>query len=314
MVLIFSESSDNSTSSVIEWLKNYNSNYIRFNRGDENVQLTVNEHNELAVKFNSQIFTLDDVKSSWFRRSFLKFFRVSSSEYKSGLNVFNEEELHWFTDYFLNKLSDKKSINTAKTLIINKLLVLEKAIEIGFNVPEYFFANNLKKLKRSKSTEYITKGINGNPFINISELETSMRTEILNKKSCPEKFYPTFIQEYIKKKYELRIFYLHEKIWSMAIFSQNDEKTKYDFRNYNKKNPNRFVPYNIPIKLKNKIILLMKALNLNSGSIDIIVTEELEYYFLEVNPVGQFGMVSIPCNYNIEKEIALFLIEDEKKS
>ena len=35
---------------------------------------------------------------------------------------------------------------------------------------------------------------------------------------------------------------------------------------------------------------------------------ELGAVFLEVNPVGQFGMVSLPCNYQLEKRIAQYLI------
>lgn len=34
------------------------------------------------------------------------------------------------------------------------------------------------------------------------------------------------------------------------------------------------------------------------------------FYFLEINPVGQFGMVSGPCNYKIEKLIAKYIIEN----
>jgi hypothetical protein len=33
--------------------------------------------------------------------------------------------------------------------------------------------------------------------------------------------------------------------------------------------------------------------------------------FLEVNPVGQFGMVSAPCNYHLEKKVAELLIRKE---
>ena len=51
----------------------------------------------------------------------------------------------------------------------------------------------------------------------------------------------------------------------------------------------------------------MKLLNLNSGSLDLIRAADGKYVFLEINPVGQFGMVSYPCNYNIEKEIAIAL-------
>lgn len=51
----------------------------------------------------------------------------------------------------------------------------------------------------------------------------------------------------------------------------------------------------------------MADLDLNCGSIDMILGNDGLYYFLEVNPVGQFGMVSGPCNYYLERKIANFL-------
>ena len=36
-------------------------------------------------------------------------------------------------------------------------------------------------------------------------------------------------------------------------------------------------------------------MSLNTGSIDLIKTKSGDYVFLEVNPVGQFSMVSFPC-------------------
>ena len=53
----------------------------------------------------------------------------------------------------------------------------------------------------------------------------------------------------------------------------------------------------------------MKSLDLKTGSIDMILTPEGDYYFLEVNPVGQFSMTSSPCNYNLEKRIAEYLMK-----
>ncbi len=52
----------------------------------------------------------------------------------------------------------------------------------------------------------------------------------------------------------------------------------------------------------------MDKLDLNCGSIDMIVNTKNEFIFLEVNPVGQFGMVSEPCNYFLEKKVAEFLL------
>jgi len=93
----------------------------------------------------------------------------------------------------------------------------------------------------------------------------------------------------------------------MAIFSQNNPKTSIDFRHYDRELPNRSIPFKLPVDIKDKLIMLVKILNVNSGSIDLVVTQEGKYIFLEVNPIGQFGMVSLPCNYYLEKKIANFL-------
>jgi len=122
-------------------------------------------------------------------------------------------------------------------------------------------------------------------------------------------FFPSYIQEYIEKKYELRIFFIETEFWAMAIFSQNDDQTKTDFRNYNHSKPNRNIPYVLPKELEEKLIRLSKKTGVNCGSIDMIVTKNDEYIFLEINPIGQFGMVSNPCNYYLHERIALFFKE-----
>ncbi|MCO5279552.1 MAG: hypothetical protein M9931_00690 [Chitinophagales bacterium] len=93
----------------------------------------------------------------------------------------------------------------------------------------------------------------------------------------------------------------------MTNFSQLDPNTSLDYRKYNLNNPNRTVPYYLPKEIQDKIFCLLQKINLNFGVIDLILTEEGEYYFLEVNPVGQFGFVSKHGNYYIEKEIANYL-------
>jgi glutathione synthase/RimK-type ligase-like ATP-grasp enzyme len=130
--------------------------------------------------------------------------------------------------------------------------------------------------------------------------------------ALPNNFSLSAFQEEIQKKYEIRVFYFFGKIYSMAIFSQNDSQTKTDFRIYNISKPNRNVPYSLPISVASKVKHLMKKLGLETGSIDLIKSINDEYIFLEVNPVGQFGMVSKPCNYNLEYIIAKKLISYEK--
>ena len=56
----------------------------------------------------------------------------------------------------------------------------------------------------------------------------------------------------------------------------------------------------------------MSCLGLDSGSIDMVVTKEGDFVFLEVNPVGQFNQVSKPCNYFLEKEISKYFTNDKE--
>jgi glutathione synthase/RimK-type ligase-like ATP-grasp enzyme len=50
----------------------------------------------------------------------------------------------------------------------------------------------------------------------------------------------------------------------------------------------------------------MQALDLNSGSLDFIKAAD-QFYFLEINAIGQFLGLSDACNYGLEREIAAHL-------
>ena len=123
----------------------------------------------------------------------------------------------------------------------------------------------------------------------------------------PNIFFPSLFQVEVKKDYELRIFYLRGDFYAMAIFSQEYEMARTDFRKYSGEKPLKCVPYSLPDEIKKKLKKLMDMLSLNTGSIDMIVDTAQKYYFLEVNPSGQFGMTSEPCNYYLEKKIAQYL-------
>ncbi|MGH9762966.1 MAG: hypothetical protein ACREAC_19250, partial [Blastocatellia bacterium] len=71
----------------------------------------------------------------------------------------------------------------------------------------------------------------------------------------------------------------------------------------------RTVPYRLSCDLESRLAALMKAVNLDTGSIDMVRTVDGRFVFLEVNPVGQFGMVSQPCNYYLERKLAKALAE-----
>lgn len=300
MILIISENKENTTNEVIKNLLNMNKNFIRIHE-DEFFEIKTSQKRLLLISQRNKFF-LDEINSVWYRTEGLKFKRLRYKNQSINLNM--NEYQHWLEDYVRRTLESKKHINKESNSDVNKLLVLEKAKKVGLDVPQYFLADNTKEAKLNKT---IIKTIGGNPRAeNITKDATGMMYTSIVKKHLKNRFFITFFQEKIEKDFEIRSFYLNGKIWSTAIFSQNDAQTKIDFRKYNHQKPNRNVPYQLPKNIEEKIHLLMLSLDLNCGSLDFIKSED-KFYFLEVNAIGQFLGMSVICNYSLEKEIADYL-------
>ncbi len=59
-----------------------------------------------------------------------------------------------------------------------------------------------------------------------------------------------------------------------------------------------------PNALANKCISVVKALNLKFGAFDFMLNEKGDYWFLEVNPNGQWGFVELEANIPISEGFA----------
>ncbi|MFP8895360.1 grasp-with-spasm system ATP-grasp peptide maturase [Chryseobacterium sp. EZn1] len=300
MILIISDNNDISTTDVIKWLIVLEKKFIRIHE-DEIFEIKIIEK-RFFLESSSNRFFLDDISSVWYRRGGLNFKRI---RYKNNsININMNETQHWLEDYVKKKLETIKHINKESNSLVNKLLVLEEAEKVGLDVPSYYLAENTDNVILG---ETIVKTIAGNAMLESFYKNSNgmMFTSIVEEYEN-EDFFPTFFQEKIEKDFEIRTFYLNGKCWSIAIFSQNDEQTKVDFRNYNYEKRNKNVRYNLPNEIEEKVHQLMQLLDLNCGSLDFMKSGE-KYYFLEVNPIGQFGYLSKICNYSLEKEIAEYL-------
>ena len=59
----------------------------------------------------------------------------------------------------------------------------------------------------------------------------------------------------------------------------------------------------MPETEKQKILSMMSALNLNFGGIDLALVDG-KYYFIEVNPTGEWGWLENSTGCEISKSIA----------
>ena len=310
MILIFSINDDYSTSRVINWLIHLKKEFIRINE-NTNVKLVSLTEEDFILNIGGKILKSDEITKIWYRRGDLYLTNNFKSEH---INNYLSTENTCLMEYMHYAFDKKKSINNFKTSDINKLYLLDLCKRFNVLVPNFIVTSYKNVLVDfyNKEKNIISKPLNA-PFSTYdseSSLHMAYTSEIVLEDifSLPDEFVPTFFQKNIIKAYELRCFYLNGSFYAMAIFSQNNNKTKVDFRNYDNSKPNRITPYQLPKSYQRKIKKLLDAIGLNCASFDVIYSkEDQQYYFLDLNPIGQFGMVSTPCNYNLEKEIALNL-------
>lgn len=298
MILILGENSDDHILKVISYLNAFP--YLSYNDFLPIEKIDIHQDDSLSFLYKS-----NNINVTWYYRSTLSLNenlirdRITYAEYEIFLNyILYSNKKEWigsFYDFFYQ----------------NTLKQLSEANKVGLRVPRTIISK-----KYPENFDLAVNKIIGNVkhFRKGDNIYTNSGTQIIERDSYKDNGHLNFFQEYIPKEFEIRTFYIKEKMFSMAIFSQNDEKTKVDFRNYNGEKPNRNVPFKLPHNIELKLIELMSKLNLNFGSIDLIYSTQGEFVFLEINPGGMFSWLSSNCNYYIEKEIANLLINIDEQA
>lgn len=197
---------------------------------------------------------------------------------------------------------------------LSKLAALRAAVAAGLEVPATLVSSRRAEIEafRARHGRVITKPVGEVTFFSLGMRSFGLYTAEPGDRevaALPDLGFPSLVQELVEKEFEIRSFYLDGELHSMAIFSQLDEQTALDFRQYNARRPNRAVPYRLPDGVARAARTFMRSVGLTSGSIDLIRTPDGRHVFLEVNPAGQFLMVSNPCNYRLEKVVAQSLMK-----
>lgn len=312
MILIISDINDPSTNEVIDWLNFFNQKFIRINAHDifdlDYLQI---EQNKINWKITSNKIEVEfhQIKITWFRKGKITLNKLSINLLSNPeLKEFLDNEVLILEDFLMTSLKTKHYYGDIIGTI-NKINVLHFAAKVGLKIPDTFVFTRSSQIKNLdyKKEQLITKPIfEVNRYLIGDKLMSSYTTKLNSIRLTNDKCFYTLIQNEIYKEFEVRSFIFDNEIYSVAILSQKNNNTKIDFRNYDKENPNRVIKFILPIIIQEKIFKLMNYLGLNSGSVDLIYSYG-NYIFLEINPVGQFSVLSFKGNFNIEKIIALKL-------
>ncbi|WP_228414335.1 hypothetical protein [Chryseobacterium sp. CH21] len=158
MILILSQKNETATIEVIRGLIALKKKFIRVHE-DEAFEIKTIEK-RILIESSRNRFFIDEIDSVWYRRGGLNFRRLKYNNHSILLNM--NETQYWLEDYIQKTLESKKHINKERTSHVNKLIVLDKAKELGFDIPEYFLADNTNQVELNKT---ILKTINGNVIL-----------------------------------------------------------------------------------------------------------------------------------------------------
>jgi ATP-GRASP peptide maturase of grasp-with-spasm system len=327
MIGILSQAWDEpTTEAVMEWLRAWDVSHVRINASDVErpgaLRVSIGGKGAGArLRLGDSEIDPASMTVAWYRRWDYKakfkqahifvdpadetLENIGSSRYH--LNG----ELQTFSRFFFSLFSNAHWLGDPFDSAPNKLEILVAAAQEGFDIPDTCICTDTESVRQyiADHGEAVTKPIKDMLLCTFEDTwamsyTSAVKPEALEGPTAWRGGFPTCFQEALSKKYEVRTFYIDGECYSMALFSQRDDATKVDSRRHEYGRATRVTPCQLPREIEQKIGRFMKAIGHDTGSLDFIRTRDGRFVFLEVNPVGQLRMVSLPCNYFLERRIA----------
>ena len=261
--------------------------FIFRQKGNQRIQSN-GKHSILIEDENQNILDLVETDVVWYRRvgfpvipptidpQDYQFISAENQLYMKSLWLTLGESAKW-----VNPFSSFDKSNS-------KVLQLREAARIGLKIPESLITNDKKAIinfiQENSPQKTIYKTFSPamweeNNTI-ISNYTTAISHDILPDEATIA-LTPGIYQKEVKKKHEVRITFFGDEY--VAVKIHNAEEL--DWRICDK---NKLSSIPVPDDIVNKCKLLMEKLGIVFGCFDFIVTPQEEYYFLEVNEMGQF--------------------------
>ena len=120
---------------------------------------------------------------------------------------------------------------------------------------------------------------------------------------------PIVLQAYINKAYEVRYTVLDNDHFVCKIDSQKSSVANIDWRRYDIQNTPHYsiIP---PENIREKVNKFMSICGLHFGALDFIVSPNGDWYFLEINTMGQWRWIEDLTGLKISDSIANFLTKE----
>ena len=319
-ILIVTHSADNtSTQIVINHIIEAGGEAIRFDvdRYPLETSLTTSFQNNrwrVLLDTGNAVHDLDDVTAVWYRRSFnlgkglqtvidQEYLRATAEEVKrtlmgmlEGLNCF-----HLARHSVYRRLDSKEE-------------QLKVAVRNGLLIPDTCISNNPDQVSQfiQQQGGHVISKMQSSFAIYREAEEHVVFTNAVTADHLQEldtlRYCPMVFQQQLEKKLELRVTIVGQEIFAFSIDSQKVDNARVDWRKEGANMVNEWLPYTLPDGVQANLLSFMDDYGLNYGAIDLILTPDDQYYFLEVNAAGEFFWLDRRCDHAISRQIAAVLM------
>ncbi|MEU7874086.1 MvdC/MvdD family ATP grasp protein [Dactylosporangium sp. NPDC049140] len=190
---------------------------------------------------------------------------------------------------------------------------LAAAVELGFAVPPTLITadpDRLLEFYDEHDGQIITKPLQRSPR-GTAEAPMGRYTEPVSNRDlgyvAALRQSPMIVQAYVPKDVELRVTVVGAAVFAVEIHSQATRHTRYDWRRYDHQNTPMEI-HALPGDVAGRCRALVDRLGLSFGAIDLILTPEGDYVFLEINPNGQYDWLELATGLPITAAVADLLL------
>lgn len=266
-----------------------------------------------TIECNNHSISTEQVQAVWMRRIWTP---KLSQELAPKLREACVRESKATLDGFWDSLKGATWVDNLERIdyASNKLRQLRIASEVGFVIPQTLVTN-----KAEAAREFFGQ-VNGKMVSKLlTPLSCSMKnssffmyTSIVKEEDLQDaeslRYCPMVFQEQIPKQQELRVVYVNDNVFVGALNADVYAAAKVDWRKPGVE-IGPWQHHQLPDKVVSCIKAFMEKFGLLFGALDFIVTPSGEYVFLEINPVGEWGMLEKDLDLPIASAIADALLQ-----
>lgn len=256
---------------------NFDKSFIQFKEGNENHRISLSE-----------------IDIFWNRRHSKPIITAPLLHSDNDIAIQESQSfLHGFFSLISNKSFSVNHYDFARRSE-SKTMQLMEANSVGFQIPTTLISNDPTEIKsfiaNNNTSRTIYKPHKPVMWTSEEKVAICLTNEVTLDKLPNDdilRLTPGIFQERVEKSFEIRVTCMGASIVAVKLNSQSIAEAKLDWRGVSPSKL-KIELFELPPEVKLKCLKLLEKLNLVFGCIDLIVTPDYEFIFLEINQMGQF--------------------------